>query len=396
MKKLLLLSFTLLSILCFSQNKNKFSLQGKTKEIADGTVLKLKNSLTDKFIDSVIVKNNTFLIQTILPSSPLRVVLFKDGSTAKTIWVENNPMTFNSVHTSFNEAIITGSETDILYTKLCEESKPLTTYEEIVEVEMKFIQNHPNSILSASNLLIMAPGFGKKKSAELFSKMSQENKESEYGKKISSLLLDLNDEKAPQIGEKYVDFSMKDQNGIEKQLSSLNGKIILLEFWASWCGPCRQENPNLINTYNQFKSNGFEIFSVSLDDKKENWIKAIQKDGLNWQHVSDLKGQTNKAALIYKVNGIPDNILIDRNGIIIGRNLRGENLNQKIAEQISLPAISITSEKMGTKIKISGAIIWKDENGKELTETEFKKLLATQKYIPNLDTEKNIMTLQKI
>lgn len=347
MKKLLLL-FILLSVSCFSQNKNKFSLQGKTTDIPDGTFLRLKSILTDQFIDSVKVTNNTFLFQTTLPSSPLIVVLFKDKLNAKLIWLENNKMTFDAVSTSFNEAVITGSKTDSLSTLLGKESKQLNTYEEIVETEMKFIQNHPNSILSAHNLSIMAPAFGKKKSVELFSNMSKENKASAYGKKIASVLLDLNDEKAPEIGEKYVDFSMKDQNGIEKQLSGLKGKIILLEFWASWCAPCRQENPNLINTYNKFKPNGFEIFSVSLDEKKNDWIKAIQKDGLSWEHVSDLKGRYNKAALIYNINGIPDNILIDKNGLIIGRNLRGEDLNRKLGE-IMVSNASVTSEKSEQK-----------------------------------------------
>ena len=115
-------------------------------------------------------------------------------------------------------------------------------------------------------------------------------------------------------------------------MSELNGKVILLEFWASWCGPCRQENPNLVKTYNIFNPKGFEIFAVSLDEDKESWLKAIQEDNLKWKHVSDLKGSRNEASLIYGINGIPDNFLISENGEIIGRNLRGDKLNQKLKE----------------------------------------------------------------
>ncbi|KFC57748.1 thiol:disulfide interchange protein, TlpA_like family [Flavobacterium gilvum] len=348
-------------------------------------------------MDSSVVKNNTFLFKTKIGVFPIQTVLFNRNLGTKTIWLERNTMTFNSTENSFSNAVITGSKTDSLVGVLRKEMRALKTYEEIVENEMKFIQNNPNSILSAHNLSIMASVFGKKKSTELFSKMSDENKKSEYGKRISSLLLDLNDLKAIEIGEKYRDFSMKNQNEIEKKLSDLNGKVVLLEFWASWCSPCRAENPNLVNTYNKFKSSGFEIFAVSLDDNKDSWLKAIQKDGLNWEHVSDLKGRSsNKAALLYHINTIPENILIDRNGFVIGRNLRGEDLNNKLSEILSAPSLDVKQEKKGTTIKIPNSMIWKDENGKVLSESELETMINSRNYIPHIDTVKNTAILKKI
>jgi peroxiredoxin len=397
MNKTLLFLFVILSVSCFSQNKTKFSLQGKTKNIADGTVLLMQNSLTNKMIDSVVVKNNTFLFKTKLSSFPIQVVLFESGSSAKRIWLENNKMTFNSTNTSFGEAVITGSKTDSLVEAFRKEGRALKSYDEKVADEIKFVQNNPNNIASAYTLSVMASVFGKEKSTELFSKMSKENQQSEYGKKISSLLLDLNDLKPVEIGEKYRDFSMSNQNGIEKKLSDLNGKLVLLEFWASWCVPCRQENPNLVKTYNIFKEMGFEIFSVSLDDNKENWLKAIQKDGLFWEHVSDLKGRNNKAALLYRVNAIPQNVLIDKNGVIVGINLRGENLDRKLTEIMSASnKVEVKQEGNVTKIRIPDRMIWKDENGKVLNESELKKMLDSREYVPHIDTEKNTVTLKKI
>ena len=128
---------------------------------------------------------------------------------------------------------------------------------------------------------------------------------------------------------------MENTIGEMKKLSDFNDKIILLEFWASNCGPCRQENPNLVKTYESYQPKGFEIFAVSQDTKKTNWLKAIEEDGLPWLQVSDLKGRDNSASLIYGINAIPDNFLIDKNGIIIGRNLRGEKLNEKLASLLN-------------------------------------------------------------
>lgn len=395
MKKTFSLFFIILSFSCFSQKSAKFSLEGKTKDIPDGTVLLLQNTLTNEMIDSVVVKNNTFLLQTKINSFPIQVVLFGSDSSAKTIWLENNKMTFDATETSFREAIIIGSKTDSLVEVFRKEGRALKSYEEMVANEMKFVQNNPNNLASAYTLSIMASVFGKEKAAELFSKMSKENQQSEYGKKISSLLLDLNDLKPVEIGEKYRDFSMMNQNGIEQKLSNLKGKVVLLEFWASWCFPCRQENPNLVNTYNKFNANGFEIFAVSLDDNKKNWLGAIQKDGLSWEQVSDLKGRNNKAALLYRINAIPQNVLIDKDGLIIARNLRGENLNKKLTEIMAVSNVEVKKDNNSIKIRIRDSMVCKDENGKVLTESEYKKMLDSRDYFPSIDTEKRIITVKK-
>ena len=194
---------------------------------------------------------------------------------------------------------------------------------------MEFVKNNPSSIVSSSMLSIYATTWGKEKTTELYEQFSKENKESEFGQEIARYI-ELN--KQPKIGEQFVDFESENQIGQLKKLSDLKGKAVLLEFWASWCGPCRQENPNLVKTYKEYNPKGFEIFAVSLDQNKEDWLKAIQKDSLDWEHVSDLKGSRNEASLIYGVNGIPDNYLIAENGNIIGRNLRGEQLNEKLKE----------------------------------------------------------------
>jgi thiol-disulfide isomerase/thioredoxin len=106
----------------------------------------------------------------------------------------------------------------------------------------------------------------------------------------------------------------------------------LVDFWASWCGPCRGENPNVVEVYKEYHEKGFDVLGVSLDMKKENWIKAIEDDGLIWHNVSDLKYWNNEAAQDYAVSSIPSNVLIDENGTIIAKNLRGEDLRKKVEE----------------------------------------------------------------
>jgi len=138
--------------------------------------------------------------------------------------------------------------------------------------------------------------------------------------------------KKVDIGKQAIDFSSTTPDGQQLKLSAFYGNYLLLDFWASWCGPCRRENPNLVKVYAKFKSKGFTIFSVSLDQKKENWVEAIAKDNLTWTHVSDLKFWESAPAKLYAVRNIPSNFLIDPQGNIIARNLRGEDLEKKLDE----------------------------------------------------------------
>ncbi len=135
-----------------------------------------------------------------------------------------------------------------------------------------------------------------------------------------------------QIGKTAPDFAMSDSLGNSLNLSSLRGKYLLVDFWASWCGPCRSENPNVVRAYQKYHENGFDILGVSLDNDRARWIKAIHDDQLTWHHVSDLKGWGNEAARLYAVNSIPANVLLDPQGVIIARNLREKTLHDKLDE----------------------------------------------------------------
>ncbi|WP_035560654.1 TlpA disulfide reductase family protein [Hymenobacter sp. IS2118] len=138
--------------------------------------------------------------------------------------------------------------------------------------------------------------------------------------------------RATAIGAMGPEINLAQPTGGNMALSSLRGKYVLLDFWASWCGPCRQENPNVVNAYNQFKDKGFTIYSVSLDQDKGKWEKAIQADGLTWHHVSDLAGWNSAGGASYGVKSIPQSYLIDPQGRIVAKNLRGEALAAKLAE----------------------------------------------------------------
>jgi len=151
-------------------------------------------------------------------------------------------------------------------------------------------------------------------------------------KMITSLLHQLDDMRALSIGQVAPEISLPNPNGELIKLSDLKGKYVLIDFWAAWCRPCREENPNVVRLYNQYKEKGFEVFGVSLDRTKEAWVKAIADDNLTWTHVSDLKYFNSEAAATYQINAIPATYLLDPEGKIIGKDLRGASLENKLKE----------------------------------------------------------------
>lgn len=313
-----------------STDAKQFTLKGKTNNLPDGTMLYLTESISNQIADSMQVSSNRFHTKGYLEDSPTNFYLHTaDFSEYVALWIESGHMTFDATDADFKNAIITGSKTQ---TEAMDFMRAIASIdaddtEETEKLAMEFVKAYPANRLSASMLAGYAPEWGKAQVEELFVPFSQDNKESVYGQRISQYIA-LN--KDHQIGDHYTDFEMENTKGEAVKLSDQLGKVTLLEFWASWCGPCRQRSPELRQTYTKYHTRGFEIIGISLDFSKEQWERAIASDSLSWPQVSDLKGRNSLAGIIYGVNGIPDNYLIGSDGTIIGEYLWGEELESAI------------------------------------------------------------------
>lgn len=210
--------------------------------------------------------------------------------------------------------------------RLSEELKPvMAKMEEVLET---FIVSHPDSyvtadLILANKMMVVDPAVFDR----YYTALTPRVLKSFTGKKITDKY---NKAKQMAIG-KHIDFTLPDANGKTFTLSSLKGKYVLVDFWASWCVPCRAENPHLLKAYKELKDRNFEIVGVSLDESREPWLKAVAFDKLPWTQVSDVKGFKTEVAVRFGITAIPQNFLIDPQGLVIAKDLRGEDVNKKIA-----------------------------------------------------------------
>lgn len=204
------------------------------------------------------------------------------------------------------------------------------------KMRLAMINNNPNSLVSAMALTDLI-NFKMLKASEakaMFQKMNPDLKQTRIGLNLEKALANLVEETST-IGDKVSNFSGPTPDGSKLSLEDSLGKITIIDFWASWCKPCRMENPNVVKVYNKYHDQGLEIIGVSLDKSADKWKKAIESDGLNWKHVSNLKFWQEPIARNFGVRSIPATFILDENGVIIAKDLRGQALEDKIKELLA-------------------------------------------------------------
>jgi thiol-disulfide isomerase/thioredoxin len=212
--------------------------------------------------------------------------------------------------------------------------KKLDDFEKQKEIKVKqFIADHPKSyycIYMIASRTVGATDYNEVKS--LYNLLDESAKQTDAGKKLAKKLEVL---KKSMVGQQMINFKQNDVNRKPVSFSNFKGKYVLVDFWASWCGPCRAENPNILKAYNAYKDKGFTVVGISLDNKEANWKKAIQDDKMPWTQLSDLKGWKNEVSDYYGILSIPCNMLVDPSGKIIARDLRGPLLENKLKQLLN-------------------------------------------------------------
>jgi thiol-disulfide isomerase/thioredoxin len=374
MKRAILTAVLLSPVVLFAQGEKPFTIEGTVAQLQKPAKVYLKiRKGDDATLDSAAVKDGRFMFKGTIKEPVLASLMMETAEpptdlprTMKRdvlmLFLDKGTITINT-QDSISKADVNGSAANDAYEQLNGMLKDVTyqikalqkEYRQLYmskdeegmkkleprfdELEAKekaitrnYLDKHPGSPIAMFALNEYAGYEINPAEVEpVFNKLDKKIRRSQAGQAFQKRI---NAARRTAVGQPALDFSQSGADGKPVSLASFRGKYVLVDFWASWCGPCRAENPNVVRAYSKYKAKGFEILGVSLDDKKDKWLAAIQADNLSWIHVSDLKGWKNAAAELYSIRAIPQNLLIDPQGVIIAKNLRGEALETKLGEVI--------------------------------------------------------------
>ncbi len=354
--KYLVLGVMLLGFMASCQSKKGFEINGTVKNQKDGKIF-LVNLHTEKQ-DTLDIKDGKFTATGVTEEPtpfliysadvlPAQTIFFAENGTTKIEFTANEPSTVK----------IKGCATQDEYVEFTEMTKPLLDQFDSVqtlamagkleqaevqkvameiqkkyeEANLTFVKNNPSSYVSSLltyEYFRQKPQLASKDKKALLDKLDPKIQESHFGKKMVELI---GANESTAAGKEAPNFTLPDPNDKNVSLASYKGKYVLIDFWASWCGPCRAENPNVVAAYKKYKNKNFTILGVSLDENKKQWLAAIKKDNLTWKHVSDLSGWNSSVVSLYNIKSIPSNVLLDPQGNIIAKDLRGLDLENQLS-----------------------------------------------------------------
>lgn len=320
----------------------EFTINGTITGFPDGTVVEFLNGQTGAPEMTAVLKDGKFSFKGKMDRPDFKILYFEKKPPYITLFMDNSDIIITGDKASIDKAKVTGSKSHNAFEEFNTMLAPYqsvfaenTPYDEsltnkAMELITEFVGKYPAAHITPLAVIryhqIADDVLG---TENLYNQLAANLKTSAMGQYIAQ---QIKEGKVNGPGTVLADFSQPDTSGVAVSLSSLRGNYVLVDFWASWCGPCRQENPNLVAAYNKYKDKKFTVLGVSLDKTKQAWIDAIKMDALAWTQISDLQGWQNSVAKQFEIFSIPQNFLIDPNGVVIAKNLRGAALERKLAK----------------------------------------------------------------